>query len=238
MIIFPAIDIKNGKVVRLIQGKFDQVTEYAQDPANVAMRWDGQGAQWLHVVDLDGAQKGTVTNWSSIQAITKTVSIPVQFGGGVRNELDVERLFKMGIKRVILGTQAINNQELLRRMVLKWREAIAVSIDASNGLVTKLGWTEQTEVRAVDLAKKLEDLGLKYLIFTDIARDGMLTGPNFGSLDEILDAVDIPVIASGGVSTINDLKKLKTFEPKGLMGAIIGKALYENKLDLKEALSI
>lgn len=238
MIIFPAIDIREGRVVRLMQGKFDHVTEYAQDPASVALQWEAQGAQWLHVVDLDGAKRGQVTNWESIQSILNTVSIPVQIGGGIRNELDVERLMAMGVKRVILGTQAINNPDLLQHLIRQWSEAIAVSIDASNGLVTKLGWTEETDIKAVDFARKLQNLGLKCLIFTDIARDGMLTGPNFESLQEILDAVKIHVIASGGVSCLADIKKLTALESKGLLGAIVGKALYEGTLDLKEALNI
>jgi len=238
MIIFPAIDIQGGKVVRLMQGKFDQVTEYAQDPASVALQWEAQGAQWLHVVDLDGARKGQVTNWDAIQAIRETVSIPIQVGGGIRTELDVERLMMAGVQRVILGTQAINNPELLQHMIRQWSEAVTVSVDASNGLVTKLGWTEETDIKAVDFARKLQDLGVKCLIFTDIARDGMLTGPNFGSLTEILDAVKIHVIASGGISHCDDIARLAQLKPKGLLGAIIGKALYEGAVDLKEALKI
>lgn len=238
MIIYPAVDIKEGKVVRLLQGKFDQVTEYAQDPSSVALQWEARGAQWIHVVDLDGAKTGHLTNLDAIQAIMSTVKIPLQIGGGIRTELDVENLLKMGMKRVILGTQAINNQELLKRLVMRWPEEMAVSIDASNGFVTKLGWTENTDIRAVDFAKKLEDFGLKCLIFTDIARDGMLTGPNLESLEKILDAVDIPVIASGGVSNIEDIKNLKQLESKGLLGAITGKALYEGTLDLQEALKL
>lgn len=238
MIIFPAIDIKEGKVVRLMQGKFDQVTEYAQDPAAIAKEWEFQGAQYLHVVDLDGAKHGKVTNWDAIQSIITAVTIPIQVGGGIRTELDVNQLMEMGVDRVILGTQAINNQALLQHFIAKWQSHVAVSVDASNGLVTKLGWTESTDIRAVDFARKLENLGLKCLIFTDIARDGMLTGPNIQRLIEILDAVDIPTIASGGISNIQDIKNLKKLENQGLMGAITGKAIYEGTLDLKEALQI
>ena len=238
VIIFPAIDIKEGNVVRLLQGNFDEVTEYSGSPAAMAKLWEGKGAQWLHVVDLDGAKKGRVTNWDSIQAILDTVSIPVQIGGGIRSEFDVDRLMGLGIKRVILGTQAINNPDLLQRLILQWPDAVTVSIDAVNGLVTKLGWTEATEIKAVDFARKLENFGLKCLIFTDIARDGMLTGPNLESLTEILDAVKIHVIASGGVSTLEDIRKLKELTTKGLAGVIIGKALYEGTVDLQEALKI
>lgn len=237
MTIFPAIDIKNGKVVRLIQGKFDQVTEYAQEPSAIALQWEAQGAQWIHVVDLDGAKNGHITNWEGIQAILNTVSIPIQVGGGIRNEFDIERLLGMGVSRVILGTQAINNPDLLQHLLMRWPQAITVSIDAANGYVTKMGWTESTEIKAVDFARKLQNLGLKCLIFTDISKDGMLTGPNLDSLNEILGAVDIHVIASGGISNLNDLKNLKILEPKGLSGAIVGKALYEGAFSLTDALN-
>ena len=238
MIIFPAVDIKAGKVVRLMQGKFDQVTEYAQDPASVALQWEAQGAQWLHVVDLDGAKTGHLTNLDTIQSIIQTVQIPVQVGGGIRSELDVEQLLQAGVKRVILGTQAINNQDLLKHLILKWPDAVAVSVDASNGFVSKLGWTENTDILAVDFVKKLENLGLKCLIFTDIARDGMLTGPNLEILENILDTTGVPLIASGGISSIEDIKKLNALTSKGLIGAITGKALYEGTLDLKKALEL
>lgn len=238
MIIFPAIDIKDGKVVRLLQGKFDQVTEYAQDPASVALQWEAQGASWLHIVDLDGAKCGRLTNWDAIRSILETVQIPVQIGGGIRSELDVDQLIKAGAKRVILGTQAINNQDLLRHLIMKWGDAVAVSVDASNGYITKLGWTENTDILATDFAKKLEQIGLKCLIFTDIARDGMLTGPNVDSLASILNCVDIPLIASGGVSCLDDIRKLQTLESQGLIGVITGKALYEGTLDLADAIKI
>jgi len=238
MIIFPAIDIKNGKVVRLLQGKFDQVTEYAQDPASVALQWEAQGAPWLHIVDLDGAKCGRLKNWDAIHAILDTVRIPVQIGGGIRSEMDVDQLITAGAKRVILGTQAINNQDLLRHLLMKWGDAIAVSVDASKGYITKLGWTENTDILATDFAKKLEQIGLKCLIFTDIARDGMLTGPNLESLTAILNCVDIPLIASGGVSCLDDIQRLKSLESKGLLGVITGKALYEGTLNLADAITL
>jgi len=238
MIIFPAIDIQNGNVVRLKQGKFDCVTEYGNDPAAVAAHWEELGAEWLHVVDLDGAKTGTLTNWTVIAAILKTVTIPIEVGGGIRSENDISRLIDMGVSRVILGTRAIGQPDFLKKVINRWPDQIAVSIDASNGLVTKLGWTEKTDIKAIDFAKELQGFGLKYLIFTDIARDGMLTGPNFQRLKEILAAVTIPVIASGGVSNLEDIKKLAAFEKKGLMGVITGKALYEGTLDLKEALKL
>lgn len=236
MIIFPAIDIQNGNVVRLKQGKFDCVTEYGKDPAAVAAHWEKLGAEWLHVVDLDGAKTGTLTNWDSIAAILKKVTIPIEVGGGIRSEKDISRLIDMGVSRIILGTKAINQPNFLKKVLGRWPDQMAVSIDASNGLVTKLGWTERTDIKAVDFAKELQGFGLKYLIFTDIARDGMLTGPNFKRLEEILNAVTIPVIASGGVSNVADIKKLAKYQGKGLLGVITGKALYEGTLDLVEAL--
>jgi len=238
MMIFPAIDIKDGKVVRLARGKFDQVTEYDLDPPAVVRRWRDLGAQWLHVVDLDGALNGRIINWDTIEAILESVSIPIQIGGGIRFAEDISRLMCMGARRVILGTKAIIDPDFLKQMIKVWGDQIAVSVDAANGRVTKLGWTETTDIKAVDFAKNMQDLGLKCLIFTDIARDGMLTGPNLESLEEILDAVDIPVISSGGISNIDDLKHLKAFESKGLAGVIIGKALYEGTLDLKDALAL
>ncbi len=238
MIIFPAIDIQNGNVVRLKQGKFDQVTEYSNDPAHVAQRWEREGAQWLHVVDLDGAQSGSIKNWDAIRQIASSVQIPIEVGGGIRTEEDVARLLEIGIQRVIFGTRAITDPLALRSMLHQWPDHIAVSIDASNGKVTKLGWTEQTDLDAVAFAKQLEHDGLRCLIYTDIARDGMLTGPNIEALKKVLRAVSINVIASGGISNIDDIKKLLQLEPEGLYGAITGRALYEGTLDLKEALSL
>jgi len=238
MIIFPAIDIQQGKVVRLKQGKFDQVTEYSHDPAHAAQRWENEGAEWLHVIDLDGAKNGRVTNWDALERIAKSVKIPIQMGGGIRTEEDVERLLSIGMQRVIFGTRAITDPLALKEMLHQWPEHIAVSIDASNGMVTKLGWTEQTNTDAVSFAKQLEHDGLRCLIYTDIARDGMLTGPNIEALKHMLRAVSVDVIASGGISNIEDIKTLLQLESEGLYGAITGRALYEGTLDLKEALDL
>ncbi len=238
MIIFPAIDIHEGKVVRLKQGKFDQVTEYSTDPVQVAQRWESEGAEWLHVVDLDGARSGQIKNWVALERIAKSVKIPIEVGGGIRTEEDVEHLLKLGIQRVIFGTRAITDPLALKSMIQTWPDHIAVSIDASNGLVTKLGWTEQTQLEAVPFAHQLEHDGLRCLIYTDIARDGMLTGPNVDALKHILRAVSIDVIASGGISNIEDIKTLLQLESEGLYGAITGRALYEGTLDLKEALRL
>ena len=238
MIIFPAIDIKEGRVVRLLQGKFDQVTQYDDDPVSMALKWESIGARWLHLVDLDGAKTGTMRNKDIVIRIAQSISIPVEVGGGIRTEKTIDSLLRNGIERVILGTKVIDNLEFLGRMIDRYSDKIAVSLDCSNGFVAGHGWTKTTDIRAIDLVKKLEEKGLSYLIYTDIATDGMLSGPNFKALDELCDATNIPIIASGGISCIEDIKKLITFQKKGIIGAITGKAIYEGTLDLKEALKL
>ena len=238
MIIFPAIDIKDGKVVRLIQGKFDRVTEYSPDPVSMAKHWEGQGAQWLHVVDLDGAQSGEIKNTSIILEIVKAIKIPVQTGGGIRKPENVKQLLDGGIARVVLGTKIIKDRDFLNQSLTLWPDKIVVSLDCQKGFVARHGWIETLPLKAGDLAKELQKLGLKYLVYTDIARDGMLKGPNFIGLEEMLESSTIPLIASGGISSLEDIKKLKSFEKDGLIGAIVGKALYEGKIDLKKVLKI
>ena len=245
MIIFPAIDIKNGKVVRLPQGKFDEVTVYSDDPVSVAKKWEAAGARWLHIVDLDGAQTGNLKNFDIIRNLSNSINIPIQLGGGIRNENLIHMLLeekegnvRIRINRIIMGTSAIEDQAFLEKMIKKLGPKIGISLDCSNGYITSRGWSVVTKIKAVDMAKKLEGMGLEYLVYTDISKDGMLAGPNIEGIKEILNAVRIPVIASGGVSNLDDIKKLKTLAPKGLEGVIVGKALYENKLDLKEALRI
>lgn len=240
MILFPAIDIKDGKVVRLRQGKFSDVTEYSQDPVAMAGHWVAEGARWLHVVDLDGAQTGEIRNFKIISRIAGKVSVPVQMGGGIRTEDDIERLLKAGLRRVVLGTRVIENRVFLQNILSRWPENIAVSLDCSEGKVTQKGWTVVTDLRAVDFAKELEAFGLKCLIYTDIKTDGMLTGPNFTALEELLTAITIPVIASGGIARIDDVQNLLSLKKKylHLVGAITGKAIYEGTLDLKEALAL
>ena len=238
MIIFPAIDIKNGKVVRLLQGEFDKITEYANDPAEMAKTWASKGAQWLHVVDLDGAQTGKITNLESIKAITSAINIPVEMGGGIQTREDVETLIDAGISRIILGTKVFEDLDFLKEVLSFAKDKIAVSLDCKDGMIAKRGWTETTNINAVDFAKQLEELGVQCLIYTDIATDGMLTGPNIPALEELLDAVNIPVIASGGVSNLDDIRKLAELTPRGLLGAITGKAIYEGTLNLEDALKL
>lgn len=236
MIIFPAIDIKEGKVVRLLQGKFDEVTEYSGDPVVVAKKWQEKGAQWLHVVDLDGAKTGTMQNIDDIIKIANSVSVPVQVGGGIRTRETIKQLLDGGVARVILGTKVISDRNFLTEMTGLWHEKIAVSLDCTEGYVAQRGWTERSQVKAVDFVKGLADSKIACLIYTDIARDGMLSGPDLIGLRGLLSMTEIPIIASGGVANLEDLKQLMGLEAEGLMGAIIGKALYEGKIDLKEAI--
>lgn len=238
MIIFPAIDIKEGNVVRLLQGKFDKVTKYSGTPDVMAKIWQDKGAQWLHVVDLDGAKTGRMQNMEIILNIAKSINIPVQTGGGIRTEEDIRKLLEGGIARVVLGTKVVEDRPFLKKMIDQWKEKIAVSLDCSNGMVAERGWTSTSNLKALDFVKELEADGLSCLIYTDIARDGMMTGPNFDGIKEMAEATNIPIIASGGISDIEDVKKLLALENKGIFGAITGRAIYEGKLDLKKALSL
>ena len=238
MIVIPAIDIQGGKVVRLVQGRFDDVTQYPQDPVHAAQQWESQGAQWLHVVDLDGAKTGEPKNLDTIRNIIKTVKIPVEVGGGVRTIQTVSELTDAGAGRIILGTRVVQDKHFTESMLAISTDKIAVSLDCSNGKVAQRGWTEVSDIKAVDFAKQLEQLGLKCLIYTDIARDGMLTGPNIDGLKEILKAVKIDVIASGGISGLPDIQKLLDLKARNLIGVITGKAVYEGKLDLRAAIQL
>ena len=238
MIIFPAIDIKEGKVVRLLQGDFDKVQEYGQDPVTTAQHWVALGAKFLHLVDLDGAKTGVMQNKEVLLKIARSVDVPVQTGGGIRSQKDIQDLLEGGVARVILGTKVIEDTAFLRECLQAWPEKIAVSLDCHNGMVAQRGWVETSDKKATDFVQELEKLGVRCVVYTDIARDGMLTGPNFEGLQEILNVTRIPVIASGGVATVEDIQKLKALESQGVLGAITGKAIYEGTLDLKEALKV
>ena len=238
MILYPAIDIQDKKVVRLKQGRFHDTTQYAADPVETARQWQEAGAQWLHVIDLDGAQTGMPQNTDQILDIVRSVSIPVQCGGGIRRETDIAMLLEAGIARVVLGTTAIENLEFLKKLITRWPGRIAVSLDCKDGYLTTKGWTAITQIKAIIFAKKLEEIGLTCLIYTDIKTDGMLSGPNFNALKELLDAVAIPIIASGGIKDMQDIEQLRNMEPLGLTGAITGRAIYEGTLDLKEAIRL
>ncbi|RBP40275.1 1-(5-phosphoribosyl)-5-[(5-phosphoribosylamino)methylideneamino]imidazole-4-carboxamide isomerase [Garciella nitratireducens] len=231
MIIIPAIDLRNGKCVRLTQGQFDQEIIYEDQPIEVAKQWEAQGAKFLHLVDLDGALIGRSQNSDIIEKIVSSITIPVQVGGGIRKIETVAKMFQVGVNRVILGTSALKKKDFLKEVLEKYEEKILVSIDAKNGYVAWKGWTEVSNVKALEFAKELEDLGVKNIIYTDIAKDGMLLGPNFKEIKILKDNLSIDIIASGGISTKEHLIKLKELDVEG---AIIGKALYTGDLKLEE----
>jgi phosphoribosylformimino-5-aminoimidazole carboxamide ribotide isomerase len=238
MIIIPAVDIKNGKCVRLLQGRMDKETVFSDDPAAMAERWEDEGAELIHVIDLDGAIEKSPQNLTSIRNIIDRVRVPIQVGGGIRNKKAVGLILDLGVQRVIIGTQAIRNPNFVKDSCKSFPGRIIVGIDARNGLVAIEGWTKTTRIKAVDLAKQFEDCGVAAINFTDIHRDGMQTGPNIDETRLLAEAVSIPVVASGGVSTIEDIKNLLPLKQSGVVGVITGKALYSGSLNLKEAINI
>ncbi len=236
MILIPAIDLKGGKVVRLFQGKFSDVTDYGTDPVLFARQWESMGAKWLHLVDLDGAKEGVMANRDIITRITQQAKINIEVGGGIRDEATVDYLLNTAkVARVILGTKAIEDRDFLKRMLALHGEKICVSIDCSNGMVTGRGWVSSTNIKGVDLAKDFEAMGLKWIVYTDIARDGTLAGPNFKELENVIASTGMNVIASGGISNLDDVKKLASMK---VAAAITGKAIYEGKLDFEAALKV
>ena len=238
MLIIPAIDLRKGRCVRLVRGDIRDETVYSEQPVSMAKLWKLKGAKWLHVVDLDGAMTGTPKNLKHVFDIVKHVKIPVQFGGGVRDFDTLQKILKRGVKRVILGTSACQDEAFLSKAVGRFGSRVVVGIDARDGWVAIKGWKEVSKKRAVEFARDMEKFGVKTLIFTDIKKDGMLSGPNFKSIKEIAQAVKVPVIASGGVSALKDIKHLCNLEKYGVEGAIIGKALYNGDLDLKDAIKV
>lgn len=238
MLIIPAVDIKNGKCVRLLQGRMDDETVYSDDPAAMATKWGRLGARMIHVIDLDGAFAKSPQNMASIRRILQAVKMPVQLGGGIRNEKTVRQYLDMGVKRVIIGTEAIKKPAFVKKVCKNHPQQIVVGIDAHNGKVAIEGWTQTTRVDAIDLARKFEDCGVAAINFTDIQRDGMQRGPNIEATRNLAEAVSIPVVASGGVSSIKDVEDLLPLQDCGVIGVIIGKALYSGALDLKEALNL
>ena len=235
MIIFPAIDIKDNKCVRLLQGDFKKVNIYGNDPSVMAKKWQDKGAEFIHMVSLNGARREGNINDESIRKVLDTINIPIQIGGGIRSKERVKQLLNMGVNRVIVGSMAIKNKDLLKELVNKYKEKIVVSIDAKNNKVAVEGWEELSNVNSVELCKELEKIGVKTIVYTDISKDGMLIGPNFDIYKKLSKETNLDIIASGGISSIEDIKKLKDMN---LYGAIIGKALYENKIELKEVLSL
>ena len=236
MIIFPAIDLRKGRCVRLIRGDVRDETVYSENPVDVAKHWAGRGAQWLHVVDLDGAIEGQPRNHELVFAIVKAVKIPVQVGGGIRDMETLKKLLDKGVRRCILGTAAAQDEKFLKKAVDKYGDRVVVGVDAKDGYVALKGWVEKSKLKAVDFARKMQDLGVQTIIYTDIAKDGMLQGPNLEATEAMAKALKIPVIASGGVSTLKDIERLRKMESKGVVGAIVGKAIYSDALELKAAI--
>lgn len=236
MLIIPAIDLKDGVCVRLQQGRKEAVTVYSRDAAGTAQKWEAMGAKVLHVVDLDGAFTGSQQNLSKIMDIRKSVKMIIEVGGGIRDIVTVDRLISAGIDRVIIGTSAIEDPAFFMEACRQFPGKIIIGIDAKDGKVAVKGWEEVSAIDAIELAKRVETIGVGGIIYTDIARDGMLTGPNIPALEEMARTVKIPVIASGGIANIEDIRNL--LKIKNLWGAITGKAIYSGSLDLKEAIKI
>ncbi len=238
MIVIPAIDLKDGVCVRLEQGLMDKDTVFNDNPAAQALDWQNQGAEMLHIVDLDGAFAGEPKNRSAIEAIVKSINIPSQLGGGIRDMATIEAYLAMGLSRVIIGTAAQRNPELVREACTKFPGRIVVGIDAKSGMVAVQGWAEVTGITAVDLARKFEDCGVSAIIYTDISRDGMMQGPNLEATKALAEAVNIPIIASGGLSTLKDIENLMAIENSGVTGVITGKAVYTGSIKLAEAIAL
>ena len=233
MRLYPAIDIKNGQCVRLRQGVFEDTTVYANEPYQVAKEFEADGAKFLHIVDLDGALRGTGANDEALKKIVENVNIPVEIGGGIRTMEDIEHRLSLGVTRVILGTKAVESPEFVKEAVEKFgADKIVVGIDAKDGMVAIKGWETISNVDAVTLALSMKELGVKTIIYTDISKDGMLCGPNFAQTARLVEATGMDIVASGGVSCMNDLIEL---EKINVEGAILGKAIYEKRVDLKEA---
>ncbi len=236
MDVIPAIDLLEGRCVRLFQGDYAQSQVFNENPVEVARQWEAEGATRLHLVDLDGAKAGKPENWQAIEAIARAVNLPIQVGGGLRDADRVSALFDLGVQYAILGTVAVENPELVGQLCERFPGQIIVGIDAREGKVATRGWLETSEVMAVDLAKRMGDMGAAAIVYTDIKRDGTLKGPNMEALRELATAIDTPVIASGGVSSLSDLLKLLSLVPSGVSGVIVGKALYTGDVSLKEAI--
>jgi len=235
MILFPAVDILKGRSVRLMHGDYNQVTDYG-DPVEMAQKWTLQGAEFLHVVDLDGAKLGEGVNSDVVKEITSALKIPVQLGGGIRTLTDIEKRLNTGVSRVILGTACCSNPDMIAEAIKKFgAERIVAGIDAKDGYVAIKGWVELSTLKSVDLGRTMSDIGVKYVVFTDIGRDGALTGVNVSATVELMKATGLSCIASGGVATLDDLVALKQ---ENLYGAILGRAIYTNQFDVSDALKV
>ena len=236
MIIFPAIDLRGGKCVRLIQGDFDKETVYSDDVQATALKWQACGAKFLHVVDLDGARAGSPQNLDAIKKILDAVKIPIEVGGGIRTLDDMERLLDLGVRRVILGSVAVENLELVAQAVKRFGDKVVVGIDARNGFVAVHGWEKSSAVKVDELAKKIVAAGVTTIIYTDISKDGMLSGVNAEIFATLAKSSGAQIVASGGVKSIEDIRALKAVESAGVVGVIVGKAIYTGSLDLAAAI--
>lgn len=234
--IYPAIDMRGGKCVRLLQGDYSKETVYGDSPFEMAQQFASEGAEWIHMVDLDGAKDGKRVNDRFVIQAAKELGVKIQIGGGIRSEEDILHYLENGIERVIIGSIAVSNPEFAIEMIRKYGRKIAVGIDAKNGYVATHGWLDTSEVKAVELGKRFADAGAETFIFTDIATDGTLSGPNLAAVCEMAEVTGKSVIASGGVSQLEDLSAIKAAASKGVSGAIVGKAIYENRFTLAEAL--
>ncbi len=235
MIIIPAVDIRDGRVVRLFRGDFSKETVYSGDPVKTALKWQSEGAKRLHVVDLDGALEGKLQNLNWVRKITASVDVPVEVGGGIRTEAELRTIINAGASYAILGTKACEDEEFLKNAVDKYGEKIIVSLDIRDGFLQTKGWVNPTNIRAVDFAQKIKKLGVKTVEYTDISRDGTLQGPGFENILKFLKEVEIDMVVSGGISSIADLRILKDYDRKEIIGVIVGRALYDSKIILKEA---
>jgi phosphoribosylformimino-5-aminoimidazole carboxamide ribotide isomerase len=235
VLILPAIDLRGGQCVRLRQGDYNQETVFGSDPADMARRWVAQGASYLHLVDLDGAKQGKPINGESLRAIVASVDVPCQLGGGLRTDADIVEVLGWGIERVVIGTKALKDPAWFEAVTHRFPGRIVLGIDARNGMTAAEGWLETTQCPAIDLARHCIKFPLAAIVYTDISRDGMLEGPNIDGLRQMVESVDLPIIASGGVTTLADIKRLSQLR---LAGCIIGRALYEGRLDLTQALLV
>jgi phosphoribosylformimino-5-aminoimidazole carboxamide ribotide isomerase len=238
MLAIPAIDIKDGKVVRLLQGRYTELIVYSHDPVEIAKTWQKEGAKRLHIIDLDGALAGEVKNIPILRQIVENIDIPVQFGGGLRSMEDVVAVLSIGVKWIILGTKACEDLDFIKRLIAEYKEQLIISIDVKYNKVAFRAWTETTNIDDVELIKRLQQLGIKSFIYTDISRDGTLCGFNIEVIKRILEQTGASIFYSGGIATVEDIKNLKLLENQGLAGIIIGKALYENKIHFMRAVKI
>ncbi len=238
MKIIPAIDIMDKRVVRLLRGEFDKEKIYSENPVLIAKKWQDEGATLIHLVDLDGARLGKPVNLDVVRSLAKSVSIDIELGGGLRTENDIEAALEAGAHYVVIGTSAVLDKIFCENLIQKYKDKVIFAADIKEGKVAVKGWKEVSGEDPIEYLKGLRELGAKRVIYTDISRDGMMSGPNLDALRNVLTATSFKVIASGGISSVEDIKKLKELEPAGLEGVIVGKALYENKISLKEAISV